>query len=295
MPDCGLGIWFVVPAFGRPEATARALRSLFGDGAIDVLLVDDEGRGHGDEMKREFPALRVLRTEKPVFWTGAIRLGIERALGDGARGVVFFNQDVTVESGFIRQLEETARRHRGCVLGCAVVYGQDPGIVWSAGARMEWLGRGFRVLYHGRSISSLPVEPFTVDWAHGMGTYVPAEVFARIGLPDADRFPMAWGDAEFGLRARKAGIEILIDPGLRLAHEVGDYDPRVAGAPSLRDYLSSLRCDRHNLSLSAQAEVWRRYAPTGLASVSMALRKVFLVANWVRIRLLFGPRKRSGS
>ncbi len=293
MPEEPLEPWFVVPAFGRPEATRRALGSLRDDGARNVLLVDDEGRGHGEEMAAAFPGLRLLRTETPVFWTGAIRLGVERAVREGARGVVFFNQDVTMESGYLDRLRASVARFPGAVLGCAVLYGQDRRLVWSAGARMEWLGRGFRMLHHGRPATELPTEPFPVDWAHGMGTFVPAEVFARIGLPDADRFPMAWGDAEFGLRARKAGVPVLVDPGLRLVHEVGEYDPRVGGAPGLREYLSRLRSDRHYLSLPAQAEIWRRYGPRGLRGFSLALRTIFLLANWVRLRVLFRPRTSS--
>lgn len=287
MAESGPGPWFVVPAFGRPEATTRALGSLFDDGARNVLLVDDEGRGHGEEMAAEFPGLRVLRTASPVFWTGAIRLGVERALADGARGVVFFNQDVTVERGFLERLGATSRSNPGAVLGCVVLYGHDRATVWSAGARMRWLGRGFKVLHHGRPVSGLPAEPFPVDWTHGMGTYVPAEVFAKAGLPDADRFPMAWGDAEFGLRAKEAGFAVLVDPGLRLVHEVGEYDPRVAGAPKLREYLGWLGSDRHYLSLRAQARVWRRHGPPGLWPISLGLRCLFLLANFLRIRLVF--------
>ena len=238
----------VVPAFGRPESTRRALRSLARAGAVRVVLVDDGGCGHGDELGREFPGVEVLRTERAVYWTGAIRVGIEHALANGAGSVLFFNQDVTLAPGYFERLAATAARHEGAVIGSAVVYAQEEGLVWSAGARMEWLGRGFRVLHHGGSVDRLPETPFPVDWLFGMGTCVPAGVFERIGLPDADRFPMAWGDADFTLRARGAGIPILLDPGLRLSHEVGRYDARVAPAPSFAEYVSWLRSPTHNIS-----------------------------------------------
>ena len=201
--------------------------------------------------------------------------------------VLFFNQDVTVAPGYFERLTATTGRFPGAVIGSAVVYAQREGLVWSAGARMEWFGRGFRVLHHGDPVEELPEEPFPVDWLFGMGTYVPAGVFERIGLPDADRFPMAWGDADFTLRARGAGIPILLDPGLRLAHEVGRYDARVAPAPTFAKYVSWLRSPIHNISLSAQREVWRRHGPKGLWRLSFALRFVFLLVNFARIRFLF--------
>lgn len=290
MGDASAGAWIVVPAFGRPELTRRALKSLRGEGEYRVTLVDDEGRGHGEEIAGEFPGIDVLRTETPVYWTGAIRLGVERALAAGATGVLLFNQDVTVEPGFLERLEETTARFPGAIIGCSVVYAHEREMVWSAGARMKWFGRGFRMLFHGKPVGQLPREPFLVDWIHGMGTWVPAEVFRRIGLPDADRFPMAWGDADYGLRARAAGIPVVVDPRLRLVHDVGEYDARVAGAPTFREYLSWLASDQHNLSLSAQREIWRRHGPRCLWPVSFALRVGFLLVNYVRIRLRFGRR-----
>lgn len=287
MPEVGAQPAVVVPAFRRLESTRRALKSLVDAGAGRIVLVDDEGRGHGDELLREFPAVELLRTETPVYWTGAIRLGVEHALATGARSVLFFNQDVTVPPGYFQRLSETTERFPGSLIGSAVVYAQREGVVWSAGARMEWLGRGFRILHHGDSVERLPGEPFPVDWLFGMGTYVPAGVFERIGLPDADRFPMAWGDADFALRARGAGVPILVDPGLRLSHEVGRYDARVAPAPTFAEYVSWLKSPIHNISLSAQREVWRRHGPRGLWRLSFALRVLFLLVNFVRIRLLF--------
>lgn len=284
----------VVPAFGRLDSTRRAIRSLLDAGAQRIVLVDDEGRGHGDEVRGEFPSVEVLRTKEPVYWTGAIRHGVAHALASGAASVVFFNQDVTVAEGYLARLLGTAARFPGAVIGPVVVYAQRNDLVWSAGARMEWFGRGFRILNHAAPVSSLPAEPYPVDWLPGMGTYVPASVIERIGLPDADRFPMAWGDADYTLRARDAGVPVLVDPGLRLAHEVGPYDARVARPPRLREYVGWLRSPSHNISLSAQAEIWRRHGPRGLWKASFAFRFAFLLLNWIRIRLLFDGRSADG-
>ncbi|MFI5121119.1 MAG: glycosyltransferase family 2 protein, partial [Thermoanaerobaculia bacterium] len=125
----------------------------------------------------------------------------------------------------------------------------------------------------------------------------PVDVFDRIGLPDAERFPMAWSDLDFSLRAKRAGIPVVVAPGARLFHDVGDYDARVAGAPSARQYAAWLGDDRHNLSLSAHAEIWRRHGPRLLWPLSLAIRTLVLLFNFVRIRFLFpsSPSKKSSS
>src|SRR5512141_2804914 len=255
-----------MPAFRRVKASRRAIISLREAGAGRILYVDDTGEAGGDEIASEFPSVDVVRTTSPVWWTGAIVLGIQAARGGS---------------------DDAVSKNPGALVGSAVMYAQEPARVWSAGGTVEWWGRGIRVLHHGTPAAALPKEPFPAAWLFGMGTYVPVEVFDRIGLPDAERFPMAWGDLDFSLRAKRAGIPVVVAPAARLFHEVGDYDARVAGAPSARQYAAWLGDDKHNLSLSAHAEIWKRHGPRLLWPLSLAMRTLFLLINFVRIRLLF--------
>jgi GT2 family glycosyltransferase len=261
------------------------------------VFVDDEGAAGGADLAREFPGLDVIPTATPVWWTGAIVLGIERARSRGEEAVLFFNQDVICGEDYFARLGEAVDANPGAIVGSSVMYAQEPGRIWSAGGSVEWWGRGIRVLHHGAPASSLPAEPFPADWLFGMGTYVPCEVFDRIGLPDAARFPMAWGDLDFSLRAKRAGIPIFVASRAVLFHEVGDYDARVAGAPSAKQYATWLRDPKHNLSLSAHAEIWRRHGPKLLWPLSLAIRTLFLFLNFFRIRFLFpsSPSKKSSS
>ena len=286
-----------MPAFRRVDASRRAIASLRAAGAERIIFVDDEGEAGGEEIAREFPSVDVVRTTSPVWWTGAIVLGIQAARGGNDDAVLFFNQDVTCAKDYFEKLTEAVSKHPGALVGSAVMYAQEPGRVWSAGGAVEWWGRGIRVLHHGVPAASLPKEPYPADWLFGMGTYVPVEVFDRVGLPDAERFPMAWSDLDFSLRAKRAGIPVVVAPAARLFHEVGDYDARVAGAPSARQYAGWLKDPMHNLSLSAHAEIWRRHGPRHLWPLSLAMRTAFLMINFLRIRLLFpsSPSKKSES
>jgi GT2 family glycosyltransferase len=279
------------------DASRRAIRSLLAAGAGHVVYVDDTGEAGGDEIAREFSAVDVIRTTSPVWWTGAINLGIEAARGGADAGVLFFNQDVTCAPDYFDRLGEAVDANPGALVGSAVMYAQEPGRVWSAGGAVEWWGRGIRVLHHGAPAVELPEVPFAADWLFGMGTYVPVGVFDRIGLPDAARFPMAWGDLDFSLRAKQAGIPVLVAPAARLFHDVGDYDARVAGAPSVKQYAEWLADPKHNLSLSAHAEIWKRHGPRLIWPLSLALRTIVLLLNFARTRFLFpsSPSKKSSS
>ena len=281
-----------MPAYRRVEATRRALTALREAGSPPVILVDDEGTAGGEELVREFPFVEAVRTGSAVWWTGAITLAARRAVGRGDPAVVFYNQDVVCAPDLFDRLGAAADAHPGALVGCAVAYAHDPGCLWAAGGSIEWWGRGLRGLYHRAPAGDLPAEPFAVDWLYGMGTFVPRAVFARIGFPDADRFPQAWGDVDFCLRAKAAGIPILVAPRARLLHEVGAYDPHAAGPPSARLYASWLRDDKHNISLSAHAALWRRHGPRLLWPLSLLLRVGVLLLNYARIRVLFPDEAR---
>ena len=79
----------VIPAFRRIEASRRALASLRAAGAARILFVDDEGSAGGEALKAEFPEIEVIRTDRPVWWTGGIVLGVERRFPAATRGSSF--------------------------------------------------------------------------------------------------------------------------------------------------------------------------------------------------------------
>ena len=290
-PAEGFDPTVIIPAFGRVDATRRCLASLRRAGLGRNILVDDCGTAGGEVLAREFEGLEVVRTGSAVWWAGGIAEGIRRARARGDRAFLLFNQDVTVAPDYLRRLQETVARFEGAIVGSTVLYAGEPDRVWSAGGEVEWFGRGVRVLHYGSGVGELPREPFDVDWLPGMGTFVPAEVLDLAGGLDWERFPMAWADADFSMRVKGMGVRLIVDPAARLFHEVGSYDARVAGAPAFRTYVRWLLDPRHNISLSAQAEIWRRHGPR-LWRLSFGIRALVLLANYFRIRLLF-PKARA--
>ena len=205
----------LVPAFRRVEASRRAIRSLLTAGArANPLTWTTRARRAATKSRASFRPSRSSGRRPPSGGPVRSTSGSRRpATAESA--VLFFNQDVTCASDYFARLGEAVDANPGALVGSAVMYAQEPARVWSAGGAVEWWGRGIRVLHHGAPAASLPAEPFPADWLFGMGTYVPVEVFDRIGLPDAERFPMAWSDLDFSLRAKRAGIPVVVAPKAR--------------------------------------------------------------------------------
>jgi GT2 family glycosyltransferase len=77
-------------------------------------------------------------------------------------------------------------------------------------------------------------QPFSVDVAYWAGLLVHQSVVARIGYPRSEFF-RCYGDYEYCLRLRQAGMEIMAVPTSRVAHHEGLHRTVIRlGRPSVR-------------------------------------------------------------
>jgi GT2 family glycosyltransferase len=63
-------------------------------------------------------------------------------------------------------------------------------------------------------------EPIEADWLPGMSVLVPIEVFQRGIRVDQEAFPQYSGDADFTLRAKKAGFPLIVYPSSIIYNKV---------------------------------------------------------------------------
>ena len=199
----------LIPAYGRVDLTRRALASLKAAGAERVMLIDDDGHGaRGQRSPRSSRTRRPGRRTRPCSGQAP-----SSGASSGPPIAVMPGSSSSIKTSPPPPTTSSAWR-RACP--------KIPGPSWGArssthriraGSGREegaWNGSaaGSGSCITARRCRELPATPYAVDWLFGMGTYVPMEIFERIGLPDGERFPMSWGDADFSLRARHAGIPL---------------------------------------------------------------------------------------
>jgi glycosyltransferase involved in cell wall biosynthesis len=205
----------IIPVHNRREITLCCLRHLQKTGVLDwlhVCVVDDGSTDHtADAVKSEFPDVTVLHGDGNLWWTGAIVLGMRHALAD-AEAIFWLNDDCRPAHGALAQLRDIA------LAGPCVALGQvqSPRGVKHGGLHKRW---------HGLELSPCPADrTMAVATMNGNCVCLPKSVVARAGLPDAIRFPQAWGDTDYGLRCRQRGIEIKI-VGYALCVDGDPVDP----------------------------------------------------------------------
>jgi len=191
------------------------------DDATVVLVVDNGSRdGSPAAIRREFPRVRVLETGANLLFAGGNNAGIRAALDGGADEIMLLNNDTTVEAGFLAALSARLRTWPGAgIVAPKILYHAAPERIWYAGGEIScWTGtmrhRGIRERDDGRFDA-----PGETAYASGCCFLVKREVVERIGMLDG-AYHMYTEDADFCMRARRAGYRVVYEPGARVLHRV---------------------------------------------------------------------------
>lgn len=198
----------VVLSWNGREDTLACLRSLEGEDS-EVIVVDNASE---DGTADAVTGADLIRNERNLGYAGGMNVGIRHALERGADAVLLLNNDVEVEPGTIAKL---AAHAEGVGAVCPVVtFADEPDRVWYAGARFD-PKRG----YNGRHLTETSAGATETERICGAAVLIPRETLERVGLFDEDLFAYV-EDADWSLRAREAGLRLLVVPESRVRHKV---------------------------------------------------------------------------
>ena len=186
------------------------------------VLVVDNGSGDGSQeaIRREFPDVTLLETGANLRFAEGNNAGIRFALEHGADQIMLLNNDTTVDPAFLGAMSETLLAHADTgIVTPKILYHQDPGIIWYAGGEISfWSGTmrhsGIREQDDGR----FDVAGETA-YASGCCMLLRRETVERIGLLDGAYY-MYSEDADWCMRARRAGFQIRYEPRAKVWHKV---------------------------------------------------------------------------
>jgi GT2 family glycosyltransferase len=283
-------IWACVAVFNRIQYTRRCLELLLAQTypKLRTIVVDDgSSDGTYDMARAEHPEVVLLRADGSLYWTGAMRLGIEYILDHSAADdyVLLLNDDLVFAPNLVEDLLKTVRRHPQSLVQAVESCLDDPDLIWQGGAEIRWWTAKHRLLNYHRRISEFP-PGYCQHSAYltGRAVLVSVEVFRSVGNFDP-RYQQN-GDPEFTRRAARAGYELLVAYDVPvLSYKKGDNlnEAELYTLSDLKQYYFSV------LSATRLSTRWR---DAKLMTNSRMQALVFAAFSFIRITGHFLKRLR---
>jgi len=224
----GVDVWprvgIVVLNWNRRDDTLACLGSLarLDYSAFEVVVVDN-GSTDGSVLaiRERFPDVFLIENGENLGYTGGNNAGLRYALDRGLDYVLLLNNDTEVASDLLHRLVAAAEADsRVGIAGPTIYYYDRPELIWSAGGAIDWRrGRTWMVGLDERDIGQFGNAPREVDFVTGCALLVRRAVLEAVGLLD-ERFFAYYEEAEWCVRARRAGFRIVHLPRARVWHKI---------------------------------------------------------------------------
>lgn len=200
---------------GREETLAcLASLSRARPGPAHTIVVDN---GSGDDsvsaITSAFPAVEVVALPANRHFAAGANAGLRRALALDADYVWLLNNDLTVDARALALLLAAAEEGGAGIAGPRV---RTPQGVDEVGAWWDFDGGRILPAFAQRPRAEATTLP--VDYVWGCAMLIRAAVFQAIGLLD-ERYVAYFEDADFCMRARRAGFQTVAATGALVWHE----------------------------------------------------------------------------
>lgn len=236
-------IAILLTTFNRKQITLSCLRSLnrqkLPDAAqVDIFLTDDNSPdGTAQAVAFQYPEVHLLKGSGSLFWAGGMRNSWNAALPGKYDYYLLLNDDTLLKDNAI----EILLRHNMQ----AAANKQPPAIC--VGSTCDHNGN---ITYGGKALTSryalqgkfiFSEDEFKpCDLGNANIMLVPALAVTRIGILSS-AFTHGIADYDYTLKARKAGIDVLVAPGF-LGTCIHDHDKNWKSSKvHLRDRIAFLK------------------------------------------------------
>jgi glycosyltransferase involved in cell wall biosynthesis len=197
----------LIPVHNRKSITLKCLQTLQQNGSSEryrIIVIDDGSTdGTASAIQGFYPNITLLQGNGNLWWTGAISKGMQYAYDQGAKFIIWLNDDCELTPETLKSLVQFCQDHPKAIAGAQGFAKNDPQALTFGGKRKTW--QGYRYL----KVDNLQILP--CDLLSGNIVCLPRAVIDEIGYPDTRITPHYGGDSLYLVRAKKAGFQLYID------------------------------------------------------------------------------------
>ena len=215
-------ICIVVLHYGSRTVTDECLRSLdsLDVTPVTIFLVDNSLRKETAPFVCKKHRLEIICCETNSGFAGGCNMAITKGLAAGFESILLLNNDTTVDSNLVKELQSVLDEHpdAGIVAPKVVRRDGEATRIENAGGRISlWSGRCYQ-RGHGEEDRGQYDAIEQTGFCSGTVMLVRAEMLRTVGLFDEKLF-MYHEDTDLCLRAMKAGFRLYYAGRTRVCHE----------------------------------------------------------------------------
>ncbi len=220
----GASIAIIVLNWNGRDLTLDCLRSLEAVTTPNVrtIVVDNASTdGSADAVRQRYGSrVTLIENAQNLGFAAGNNVGIRKALDDGANFILLLNNDTVVAPDFVEHLLKPMLTTPDIGITAPKIYYAEPkNQIWFAGGELSmWRGiakhTGIRETDRGQYDTE-----HDIDYATGCAFLVRGSVIEKIGDLDPG-YRAYFEDADFCVRARRAGFRIRYMPAAHVWHRI---------------------------------------------------------------------------
>jgi len=200
-------VFVIIPIFNNQKDIIPCLESLIkAYPKINIIVIDNASTDNSLKsiLSLKYERLQIIRNEKNLGFAKAANKGIKLALKQNAEAVLLLNPDTLPSRGFLEPLLTNPAE----IVGPILKFKRNNQWIYDFGGKINfWLGRTSHNEYPKYMVKNIKAP----DYLSGCCLLIKRKVFEKIGFLD-ERYFLFFEDADFCLKAKKAGFKIIEIP-----------------------------------------------------------------------------------
>lgn len=274
-------VYIIIPVHNRKDITLKCLETLKNLGCFDKyhIIVIDDGSTDGTKsaINHLYPQVIVLLGDGNLYWTGAIKLGMEYAYNHNADYFIWLNDDTFPQPKIIDSLIKICQSHPQKLVSAQCYTNLD--------FTTPSYGAHIKVGYNFISAYTTQNKVINADCVSGNLVCLPRSIVEDIGYPEADKFPHFTGDFIYTWKAKQFGYIIECYSNLKAVCVPNQQEDWLLGNKSIWQNFRSVFTPKSYYHFSSYWHYCIRIY--GILGILMFVRPYYQLLRAGMLRLLF--------